>query len=275
MDVGTVTNDDSNASIISFRRSARSFRRSPHSFRRSPTGISRSASIIGITSKNDAAVKQAVVGDKSQEIFCRLAEKIYERFKKEEVIDVRRKADFMTNKIPNAPPLTWDARKMIDESMKLVEEVNSHGERVAGTATDSVEKFMYRAEGSGAGVGMSVAKIDVPAVTLFTDLWLLDTYAKKAEHKDVLIREGENVRGAKRRAERSRYHFSIELVAQRRAERARCHSSVQLVASLLHLISTSISGTSIRNVVAANSTTASNADNPTFHATCSARRSME
>ena len=220
-------------------------------------------------------MKQTVVGgegDKSQEIFCKLAEKIYERFKKEEVIDARRKADFMTNKIPNAPPLTWDARKMIDKSMKLVEEVASHGERVAGTATDSVEKFMYRTEGGGAGVGMSVAKIDVPAVTLFTDLWLLDTYAKKAEHKDVVIREGENVRRAKRRAERSRYHSSVELVAQRRAERARCHSLAS--SSLRSSLSTFVSGTSVRNVPA-NSTTASNADNPTIHTICSARCSME
>ncbi|GMI15877.1 hypothetical protein TrLO_g12096 [Triparma laevis f. longispina] len=61
--------------------------------------------------------------------------------------------------------------------------------RVGGTANESVEKYLYKPEGGGAAVGMTVAKMDVSAVSLFADLWLLDTYTKKAEFKDMKIRE--------------------------------------------------------------------------------------
>ena len=44
---------------------------------------------------------------------------------KESVIDARSKADFIESKIPNAPPLTGDEKKMIKESIKLVEDVAS------------------------------------------------------------------------------------------------------------------------------------------------------
>lgn len=67
--------------------------------------------------------------------------------------------------------------------MKLVEDVASRAKRIAGTVNESVEKFLYRAEGGEAALGMSVAKIDVSAVTMFTELWLLDTYAHKALNK--------------------------------------------------------------------------------------------
>ena len=73
--------------------------------------------------------------------------------------------------------------------MKLVEDIFSKAKRIAGTVSESVEKFLYKPEGGGDVVGMTVAKVDVSAVSLFAHLWLLDTYAKKAGSKDRKIRK--------------------------------------------------------------------------------------
>ena len=68
-----------------------------------------------------------------------------------------------------------------------------NAKRVAGTVThDTVEKFMYQAkEGGEAAWGMSVAKIDKSAESVFAHLWLLDTYALKAdpENKNATFRQ--------------------------------------------------------------------------------------
>ena len=85
--------------------------------------------------------------------------------------------------------MTEDEQNMIGGTMKLVEEVSSRAKRVARTANESVEKFIYHSEEGGGGVGMTVAKIDLSAVSLFADIWLLDTYAEKAENKEVRIHE--------------------------------------------------------------------------------------
>ena len=74
--------------------------------------------------------------------------------------------------------------------------------RVAGTVThDTVEKFMYQAkEGGEAAWGVSVAKIDKSAESVFAYLWLLDTYAKMAnpENKNVTVRQvWENLDGSR------------------------------------------------------------------------------
>ncbi|GMI15626.1 hypothetical protein TrVE_jg49 [Triparma verrucosa] len=159
--------------------------------------VASSVSALGSTAVTDensskgAAVKKLGAGfesAKGDKLFYKLAEMFYDRFKKEDVIDARRKADFIEN-IPNAPPLTGDEKKMIKESMKQVEDVASRAKRVAGTANESVEKFLYRDGEGGAAVGMTVAKIDVAAVTFFTELWLIDTYALKAENKSFAINE--------------------------------------------------------------------------------------
>ena len=80
-------------------------------------------------------------GTKDAKLFRYIATLFYEHFKQEDVIDERRKVDFIENKIPNAPPLTEGEQEMIEESMKFVEDVTSRAKRVAGTVNESVEKF--------------------------------------------------------------------------------------------------------------------------------------
>ncbi|GMH97173.1 hypothetical protein TrVE_jg7850 [Triparma verrucosa] len=138
VDVGEVTKDAIIASPSSFRKST--------TRTRPTTAASIPSAISGVTSSRGAALKRLGAGDeadKANKLFCRLAEMFYERFKKEDVIDERRKADFIENGIPNAPPLTGDEQKMIKESMELVA---SRAKRIAGTVNESVEKFLYRAE---------------------------------------------------------------------------------------------------------------------------------
>mgnify|MGYP003974629707 CR=1 FL=1 len=156
---------------------------------RSTTAGSISSTINGATGRTDGAMKVVgVVAEaaKASELFSKLADLFYDRFKKEDEIDERRKSDFIENGIPNAPPLTGDEKKMIEESMELVEDVASRGKRIAGTVNESVEKFLYRDGEGGAAVGMTVAKVDVAAVKLFTEV-------SNSEDKDELL-------GAKRRA---------------------------------------------------------------------------
>ncbi|GMH65164.1 hypothetical protein TrLO_g5223 [Triparma laevis f. longispina] len=74
--------------------------------------------------------------------------------------DSRRKKDFIKN-IHSTPALTEDEQNMIGGTMKLVEEVSSRAKRVARTANESVEKFIYHSEEEGGGVGMTVAKMDL------------------------------------------------------------------------------------------------------------------
>ena len=59
---------------------------------------------------------------------------------------------------------------MIEESMKLVEDVTSRAKRIAGTVNESVEKLLYRDGEGGAAVGMTVAKMDVAAINFFTEV---------------------------------------------------------------------------------------------------------
>ncbi|GMI04637.1 hypothetical protein TrVE_jg1403 [Triparma verrucosa] len=83
---------------------------------RSPSsGITRSVSGLSSVSVSSAASKDPAVkkigargGDaaKGHELFYKLATMFYDRFKKEDVIDEKRKADFVKSKILNAPPLT-------------------------------------------------------------------------------------------------------------------------------------------------------------------------
>ena len=118
----------------------------------------------------------------ASDLFCNIGALLYERFKKEDVIDeryrkvraetsslaqgfviltidaARSSQDFIKN-IDNAPTLTEDERKLISGSMKLVDEVSSKAKRIAGTVNESVEKYVYRSEEGGALVGMTVAKV--------------------------------------------------------------------------------------------------------------------
>ena len=106
----------------------------------------------------------------ASELLNKIVALFYERFKNEDVIDARRKADFVKNGIPNAPPLTVDEQKMIEESLELVEDVASRAKRIAGTVNESVEKFLHHSPGEGAAWGMTVAKMDLSAVTLFAEV---------------------------------------------------------------------------------------------------------
>ncbi|GMH82415.1 hypothetical protein TrST_g12581 [Triparma strigata] len=127
VDVGEVTKDAIIASTSSSRKSTTSKTRST-------TAGSISSAVIGATSRTDGAMKMVgVVAEaaKASELFSKLADLFYDRFKKEEEIDERRKADFIENGIPNAPPLTGDEQKMIEESMELVKDVASRGKRIA------------------------------------------------------------------------------------------------------------------------------------------------
>jgi len=135
---------------------------------------------------------------RANNVFSKILNQFCVRFQKDNVIDARRKADFIKNLIPNAPPLTEDEEEMIEESMKFVEDVTSRAKRIAGTVNESVEKFLYRDGDGGAAWGMTVVKMDVAAITLFTEIWLLDTYARWAEHKKTTIRKvWENIDGTR------------------------------------------------------------------------------
>ncbi|GMH84358.1 hypothetical protein TrVE_jg5944 [Triparma verrucosa] len=203
VDVGEVTKDASRSSFrksrISFRKSRSSFRKSRISPIRSATTAGIASAITGVTSSAGAAAKKFGAGgeaDKANKLFCQLADLFYERFKKEHVIDERRKEDFIENRIPNAPPLTEDEQNMIAKLMGEVEVMKA--KRIAGTVNEPVEKFLHRDEKGGAAWGMSVARMEVAAITLFTELFLLNTYAKWAEHKKTAIREvWENIDGTR------------------------------------------------------------------------------
>ncbi|GMI09865.1 hypothetical protein TrVE_jg7422 [Triparma verrucosa] len=126
VDVGEVTKD----AIIS----------SPTLFRKSPASVTRSTTIAGITStissinsRTSAAAKMVGAGveaAKAKELFYKLAEMFYERFKREDVIDGRRKADFIKNGIPNVPPLTEAEENLIAKSMRRVNEKKANATRV-------------------------------------------------------------------------------------------------------------------------------------------------
>ncbi|GMH60895.1 hypothetical protein TrLO_g13640 [Triparma laevis f. longispina] len=100
------------------------------------------------------------VGGEAGELFCEIGALLYKRFKKEAIIDERRTKDFIKN-IDNVPALTQGELNLIAGSMKLVEEVSSRMKKIAGTANEPVEKFLYHSEKGGAAVAMSVAKMDV------------------------------------------------------------------------------------------------------------------
>ncbi|GMH69584.1 hypothetical protein TrLO_g5584 [Triparma laevis f. longispina] len=136
-----------------------------------------------------AGTRKVALGVKADDLFCKIGGLFYARFEKEAVIDARMTEDFINN-IPHAPPLMVDEQNLIARSIKLVEEIssNARAKRIAGTANETVEKFLHKPEGGGAVVGMTVAKMDVSATRLFAYLWLLDTYANKAKNKDRKIR---------------------------------------------------------------------------------------
>ncbi|GMH59100.1 hypothetical protein TrST_g13015, partial [Triparma strigata] len=124
----------------------------------------------------------------TDDLLCKLGNLFYERFEKEEVIDERAKEYFSSN-IQNAPPLTDAERAQITLALGTVGEL-SKAKRVAGIINESVEKFYHRVGArGGAGWGMTVAKMDVSAMSFFTELWLLNTFEKKAKNKHVKVRD--------------------------------------------------------------------------------------
>ncbi|GMH55451.1 hypothetical protein TL16_g01910 [Triparma laevis f. inornata] len=157
---------------------------------RASAGSKMMRSIMSASSRVSAGSGTAKRGDsmKAGELLGEVVGQFYKRFEKEAVIDERRKKDLIEN-VGNAPALTECEQDLIAESMKLVEEFSAKAKRIAGTVNDSVEKFFLRDGETGVGWAFSVARVDVRADTLFADLWLIDTYAKKAENKGSTIRE--------------------------------------------------------------------------------------
>ena len=152
-----------------FRTSIRTMR-SGLTKSRSKTGASirKIISIKSSLSKGSQAVKRVLGGFKADDALFKVAEQLYARFEKEKVIDARMKKDFKENKVPNAPPLTEAERALITKSMLIFDQLKA--KRIAGTANDSVEKFVHRADGSVAAWGKTVAKVDVSAIALFTEV---------------------------------------------------------------------------------------------------------
>ncbi|GMH61177.1 hypothetical protein TL16_g03202 [Triparma laevis f. inornata] len=159
--------------------SVRKSRRSNDSFsigRKSSRGAKSfifSATGLGFSSgPNLAEIGYGVI--KAEEIFSKLAGFFFDRFKKEAVIDARMKEDFMSS-ILKAPPTTPAEQVLIKTSMDLVDDLKKNTKR-----------FFYNS-GEGAGWTTSFTRIDMNAQAFFTELWLLDTYEKKARLKDVSI----------------------------------------------------------------------------------------
>ena len=153
-----------------FRTSIRTTMRSGLARSRSKTraSIRKIISIKSSLSKGSQAVKRVLGGFKADDALFKVAEQLYARFEKEKVIDARMKKDFKENKVPNAPPLTEAERALITKSMLIFDQLKA--ERIAGTVNDSVEKFMHRVDGGVAAWGKTVAKVDVSAIALFTEV---------------------------------------------------------------------------------------------------------
>ncbi|GMH51133.1 hypothetical protein TL16_g00946 [Triparma laevis f. inornata] len=157
------------------------------------TTMTRRTTKIGLSAMNSVLSASKKLGSRSgadanaNKLFEKICHLFYERFKREDAIDELRKKHFIEN-IDSTPPLTEGEHELISESTKLVKEVSSQAKRIAGTVDKSVEKYFHRDE-TGIGWAFSVAKVDVPADTLFVHLWLVDTYAKKAEYKGSVICE--------------------------------------------------------------------------------------
>ena len=165
VDVGEVTKDAVVASSVS------ALGRTTSSVARSTTTAGITSAGTGVSSKSGAAMKFLGAGGEGamgNKLFCKLADLFYDRFKKEDTIDARRKADFIENGIPNAVPLTEAEENLIAKLMGEVEVMKA--KRIAGTVNDSVEKFIHQDGEGGAAWGMTVAKMDVAATTLFTEV---------------------------------------------------------------------------------------------------------
>ncbi|GMI09500.1 hypothetical protein TrVE_jg360 [Triparma verrucosa] len=124
-------------------------------------------------------------GVKAEELFRKIASMFYDRFKQEDVIDRRMKVEFIKS-ISSAPPKSQAEEDLLAKSINQVEELTA-AKRISGTVKESVEKYFLRS-GESAGWGMAIAKMDISAVSLFAELWLIDTYAKRVENKDLTIR---------------------------------------------------------------------------------------
>ena len=109
---------------------------------------------------------------------------LYERFEKEDVIDMRMQKHFVDN-IDSAPPQTDGERALVNNLIEKGREIDQKAKRVYGTVLDRVEKFMlYGKQGKTIGWGKTTAIIDVSAKSLFAKIWLINTYEKKRAFKE-------------------------------------------------------------------------------------------
>lgn len=76
----------------------------------------------------------------------------YERFKKENEVDRRRKDDFI-ERIGEAKKHSDEELELLKKSTTLVDEFLRGANRIAGTVTDSVEKFVHHREGEDGNDG--------------------------------------------------------------------------------------------------------------------------
>ena len=113
-----------------------------------------------------------------------IAKVFYERFKKEEVID-RMMLDGFAREIESAPPQTREERALFDRMMQLHMEMNPEMKRIPGTVKDSVEMCILFKKGDAAAWGKTTAKVDLSAISLFSELWMLKTYRLRKVHKEM------------------------------------------------------------------------------------------
>ena len=110
------------------------------------------SSVWNLTPKS--AIPRAGGGVSASEAFSLLGSLLYNRFKKEMEIDKRRLKAFR-DRIGGAQPLTNVERAMVDSMLRTRGEVDENARRIAGTSAEE----------------------------LFTNLWVLPTYANLKFHR--------------------------------------------------------------------------------------------
>ena len=118
-------------------------------------------------------------------VFDHLSFLFAEHFKQEGVIDDRRRKDFLENYVPSAPPLTKQERDLIDKSLSYQAEVKNAA-RIAGSASDPVEKFLLWEPETKCFWGKHIAKIDCSCYDLFSKIWVINTYERNNEYKELV-----------------------------------------------------------------------------------------
>ena len=132
------------------------------------------------------AVKGNLLGGalNAGDAFSLICAALYDRFEQKDEIDRRILKAFEDN-IDKAPEQTDVERALVEKMLATASEIESEGKRVPGTVGESVDKFSKWNQGEASVWGITKAKVDMSAEEFFARLWVLNTYRKKAEQKDV------------------------------------------------------------------------------------------